>query len=320
VANLIYIFVLRERERAFTYYVRFYVLYSIAEHYLMMINAAHRRIIHLRRMICTGSTSSDDKGGVVLILGAGKGIGQHVAQKFSKNGYHACVVRRGRGPNRLLTDDGKMDEFVSKLKDQGGQASVFFADATKEEDITSLIDKIETNVGPIECAVYNVGAQMGNIPLEKTSMYKYQLALKMGAVGPFLMAKTLSPYMTKRGRGTMIFTSATAAFRGNEMQHAHTAAMGARRMLCQSLNHELAPKGVHICHVNIDDVVDSPETIGIMMPEIYEKVIKARRPAFGVVLPEDVADTYYHIHTQRPSAWTFELDLRSWKSKPWFNG
>ena len=91
-------------------------------------------------------------------------------------------------------------------------------------------------------------------------------------------------------------------------------------MLCQSLNHELAPKGIHICHVNIDDIVDSPETIGIMMPELYEKVIRTRRETFEVVLPEDVADTYYHLHSQRPSAWTFELDLRSWKSKPWFNG
>tara|TARA_A100001015_G_scaffold321252_1_gene451027 strand:+ start:3021 stop:3797 length:777 start_codon:yes stop_codon:yes gene_type:complete len=239
----------------------------------------------------------------------------------SNNNIHAYSNnRRGKGPHRLLKDDGKMDEFVQELRDEGGLADVFFADATKEEDMSSLIETIEKDVGPIECAVYNVGAQMGNIPIEKTSLFKYQLALSMGAVGPFLMAKMLSPHMIKRGRGTMIFTSATAAFRGNEMQHAHTAAMGARRMLCQSLNHELAPKGIHICHVNIDDMVDSPETIGVMMPELYEKVIKSRRETFEVVLPEDVADTYYHLHSQRPSAWTFELDLRSWKSKPWYNG
>ena len=119
-----------------------------------------------------------------------------------------------------------MDEFVQELRDDGGSADVFFADATSEKDMSSLINTIENDIGPTECAVYNVGAQMGNIELEKTSLFKYQLALSMGAVGPFLMAKMCCPHMTKRGRGTMIFTSATAAFRGNEMQHAHTAAMG----------------------------------------------------------------------------------------------
>ena len=50
--------------------------------------------------------------------------------------------------------------------------------------MSSLINTIENDIGPIECAVYNVGAQMGNIELEK-SLFKYQLALSMGAVGPF---------------------------------------------------------------------------------------------------------------------------------------
>jgi len=83
-------------------------------------------------------------------------------------------------------------------------------------------------------AIYNIGAQVGNRSLEKTSYRIFTMALSMGAVGAFALAKELSPYMIERGKGTIIYTSATSAYRGNAGQHAHTAAMGARRNLTQS--------------------------------------------------------------------------------------
>ena len=55
--------------------------------------------------------------------------------------------------------------------------------------------------------------------------------------------------------GTILVTSATAAMRGNAGQHSHSAAMGGRRMLCQSLNAEFASKGIHVAHV----IIDGPE-------------------------------------------------------------
>ena len=138
--------------------------------------------------------------------------------------------------------------------------------------MAKLIEHIESDVGPIHVAVYNIGAQVGNRSLEKTSYRIFNMALGMGAVGAFALAKECSPRMVQRGHGTLIYTSATAAYRGNKGQHAHTAAMGARRNLTQSLNAELGPKGIHVCHVNLDGPVDAPETIGKLMPEMYAKV------------------------------------------------
>ena len=141
----------------------------------------------------------------------------------------------------------------------------------------------------------------------------------MGSLGAFALAKELAPYMIKRGRGTLLFTGATAGYRGNPFQHAHTAAMGARRNLCQSLNAELGPQGIHVCHFNVDGVVDAPETLGQLAPEFYKHMQDEMVPNDEVLLPASIADTYWHVHTQPKNCWTFDLDIRPWKTKPWWN-
>ena len=128
---------------------------------------------------------------------------------------------------------------------------------TVPEETAELVETIEKDVGPIDVAVYNIGAQVGSRTLEKTSYRIFNLALSMGAIGAFALAKELSPYMVARGKGTLIYTSSTAAYRGNAGQHAHTAAMGARRNLTQSISAELAPRGIHVCHVNVPITVQS---------------------------------------------------------------
>jgi NAD(P)-dependent dehydrogenase (short-subunit alcohol dehydrogenase family) len=180
---------------------------------------------------------------VCLVIGAGAGIGQGVARKFAKEGYHACVVRRGPGRSSLSdeTTKDKFAAFVQSINDEGGSAQAFFASGTDPEQVADLIKTIETDVGPIHVAIYNIGAQVGNRSLEKTSYRIFNLALSMGAVGAFALTKEVSPYMVNRGHGTIIFTSATAAYRGNAGQHAHTAAMGARRNLVQVDPHISCP-------------------------------------------------------------------------------
>lgn len=68
---------------------------------------------------------------VALIIGAGAGIGQGVGAKFAAEGYHTVLVRRGAGPNRLLTDaddsKGSLEAFAQSLRDAGGLATTMFA-------------------------------------------------------------------------------------------------------------------------------------------------------------------------------------------------
>jgi NAD(P)-dependent dehydrogenase (short-subunit alcohol dehydrogenase family) len=109
--------------------------------------------------------------------------------------------------------------------------------------------------------------------------------------------------------------------RGNAGQHSHAAAMGGRRLLCQSLNAEYARQGIHVVHVLIDGAVDAPDTLGKMLgAEVFEELrAKHGGDKDGLLLPEKIADTYFHLAQQHRSAWTHELDLRAHTDLAWWN-
>ena len=144
----------------------------------------------------------------------------------------------------------------------------------------------------------------------------------MATFALFRLAKAALPRMAERGTGVLLVTSATAAMRGNPGQHSHAAAMGGRRLLCQSLHAEYASRGIHVAHIVVDGMVDAPDTLGRMLgPEAFRKLREERGGERAVLLlPEKIADTYCHIAKQHPSAWTFELDLRPFADQPWWNG
>ena len=143
----------------------------------------------------------------------------------------------------------------------------------------------------------------------------------MGTLGIFRLCKTLFPFMVKRGGGTLIATSSTASVRGNRGQHSHAAAMGARRMLCQTLNDEFSIKGIHVVHAIIDGAVDAPDTLGKMLgTEAYEKLRKeVGLEKDGLILPEKIAESYLYLTKQHRSAWTHEIDFRAFSDQPWWN-
>ncbi len=127
--------------------------------------------------------------------------------------------------------------------------------------------------------------------------------------------------MEERGGGTILVTSSTAAVRGNKGQHSHAAAMGGRRMLCQSLSAQFSSKGIHVAHIVIDGSVDAPDTLGKMLGEEKFKELRKTKGMEhdGLMLPIKIAETYYHLHQQHRSVWTHELDLRSFSDLAWWN-
>ena len=143
---------------------------------------------------------------------------------------------------------------------------------------------------------------------------------RLATLGLFRLAQSVCPRMVERGGGTLIVTSATAAVRGNAGQHSHAAAMGGRRLLCQTLNAEFSPQNIHVAHVVVDGSVDAPDTLGKMLgPERFQALRDTKGAEDGLMLPERIADTYWHIASQHRSVWTHELDLRSFSDLPWWN-
>ena len=250
---------------------------------------------------------------VCLVLGAGAGIGGTVAKKFAKEGYHSCLCRR--------SDQKGLDQLVSDIKQEGGSATGYLINAIEDNVLEELILKIEQDIGPIEVLVYNLGAQTGMKLLNETSLKEFEWGWRMADLGLFRVAKVLMPIMEDRNAGTFLVTSATAAMRGNKNQHSHAAAMGGRRLLCQTLNAEFAPKGIHIVHIVVDGMVDAPDTLGKMLgEELFQQLRETKGMEHdGLILPTSVADTYYYLSQQHRSAWTHEIDVRAFSDVAWWN-
>lgn len=250
---------------------------------------------------------------VCLVIGAGAGIGGNVGKRFAKGGYHAVLCRR--------TDEEGLDKLVDEIQSVGGSATGFLLNAAEPDSIEDRVAAVEADIGPIDVAVFNLGAQIGDRNLADTSYKAFEMGWRLATFALFRLASALFPLMEQRGAGTLLVTSATAAVRGNAGQHSHAAAMGGRRMLCQSLNAEYAPKGIHVAHILIDGAVDAPDTLGKMLgPERFQALRESRGMEHdGLLLPEKIAETYFHVASQHRSAWTHEIDLRAYSDRPWWN-
>ncbi len=250
---------------------------------------------------------------VCLVIGAGAGIGGNVGKRFAASGYHVALCRRSDG-------DG-LHQMVADIEAEGGSASGYLLNAIEEGSIEQRIAAIEEELGPIAVVIYNLGAQIGDRRLADTSYKAFEMGWQLATFGLFRTASVVCPRMAERGKGVIMVTSATAAVRGNAGQHSHAAAMGGRRMLCQTLNAEFAAKGIHVAHILIDGMVDAPDTLGKMLgAELFQQVRDQRGGEHdGLMLPQQMAETYFHVAHQHRSAWTHELDLRAYSDLAWWN-
>jgi len=233
---------------------------------------------------------------VALIVGAGDATGGAIARRFAREGYVACVTRR---------DGDKLKPLVESIRADGGQAHGFASDARKEEQVAELVDRIEREVGPIEVYVFNIGANVPCGILDETAR-KYFKIWEMACFAGFLTSQAVARRMVERGRGTILFTGATASLRGSANFGAFAGAKHALRALAQSLARELGPKNIHVAHVVVDGAIDTA-FIRDNFPAMYE-----RKDKDGILNPAHIADNYWMLHGQPRDAWTFELDLRPW--------
>lgn len=236
---------------------------------------------------------------VALIIGAGDATGGAIARRFAAGGYTACMTRR---------EADKLVPLVDSIVAAGGKAHGFGSDARKEEEVVALVEQIERDIGAIDVLVFNIGANVPCSILEETAR-KYFKIWEMACFGGFLNGREVARRMVVRGRGTILFTGATAGLRGSANFAAFAGAKHALRALAQSMARELGPRGIHVGHVVVDGAIDT-EFIRSTFPERY-----ALKEQDGILNPEHIAENYWNLHTQPRDAWTFELDLRPYMEK-----
>ena len=233
---------------------------------------------------------------VALVIGAGDATGGAIARRFAREGFTACVTRRHAD---------KLAPLVASIESEGGKARAFGSDARKEEQMVALVDTIEREVGPIEVAAFNIGANV-RFPIRETTARVYFKVWEMGCFAGFLMGREVAKVMVPRGRGTILFTGATASVRGSAGFSAFAGAKHALRALAQSMARELGPQGIHVAHVVIDGAIDT-EFIRSNFPQRA-----ALKDQDGILSPDAIAEAYWQLHLQPRSAWTHEMDLRPW--------
>lgn len=236
-----------------------------------------------------------------LVVGAGDATGGAVARRFAREGFATCITRRARHADEL-------EALADTIRQDGGEAHPFGVDARDEDETTALFDRIEKDIAPLEVVVFNVGANVW-FPIEEMTAQTFQKVWEMACFAGFLTGREAARRMTPRGRGTIIFTGATASLRGSSQFAAFASAKAGLRALAQSMARELGAKGIHVAHTVIDGIIDTPwgrETF----PDVFKD-----EGASNVLKPESIANAYWQLHIQPRDAWTHELDLRPWCEK-----
>ena len=248
---------------------------------------------------------------VCLVIGAGDATGGAVAKRFAREGFAVCVTRRSLD---------KLQPLLSQIQQAGGVAHGFASDARKEDEVISLIEHIESSIGPIEVLVFNIGANSPNSILTETAR-RYTKMWEMACLAGFLNGREVAKRMVARAngadqqvkgirqKGTIIFTGATASLRGSANFAGFAGGKMALRGLAQSMARELGPMGIHVAHTIIDGAIDT-EFIRTLFPDRY-----ALKDQDGILNPDHIADAYWMLHQQPRDAWTHELDLRPYMEK-----
>ena len=234
-----------------------------------------------------------------LIVGAGDGVGSAIARAFAREGLAVCITRRPRSLESL-------EAVAASIRTEGGEAHAFGVDARNEAEMIALVDRIEAEIGPLQVVVFNIGAYV-RFPVVETTAQVYSKVWEMAALAGFFTGREAARVMTPRGKGTILFTGATASTRGGAGFSAFAGAKAALRQLAQSLARELGPKGIHVAHVVVDGMIDGTFARSIATD------IQTLLDEDAILKPDEIARNYVWLHNQQRSAWTFELDLRPWK-------
>ena len=234
------------------------------------------------------------KPSVCCVIGAGDATGSALARSFAKEGYTVCAARR---------NEAALKPLIDQITQEGWRAIAFGLDARREDPVTRFFDRVEQEVGPTEVVVFNVGGNV-RFPILETTAQKYFKVWEMCAMAGFLVGREATRVMLTRGRGTLLFTGATASVRGAEGFAAFAGGKAALRALAQSMARELGPKGIHVAHVIIDGLIDTA-----FARENFAQRVAEVGPD-GILNPDHIAEAYWWLHQQPRDAWTFELDLR----------
>jgi NAD(P)-dependent dehydrogenase (short-subunit alcohol dehydrogenase family) len=233
----------------------------------------------------------------VVGVGPSRGTGAAAARRFAREGLHVFLA--GRTAERL-------EALAKEIEAAGGRATALVADATRPEDVARLLDRAQGAGASLDLVLYNAGNNRLRPLLEMSDAF-FEDTWRLVCFGGFLVGRETARRMLPQGSGTILFTGATASLRARPPFTAFASAKAALRALAHGMAREFGPRGLHVAHVVIDGGIDGDQ-LNSAFPQFKEQ-----RGSDGMLQPDAIADAFWSLHAQHPSAWTLELDLRPYK-------
>jgi NAD(P)-dependent dehydrogenase (short-subunit alcohol dehydrogenase family) len=222
---------------------------------------------------------------VATVIGVGPGLGAALARRFAADYAVALVARNAE----------KLIELAREISAADGTSLVVPADVSKEQ---------ERELGETDILIYNAAMRPFGTLME-TKPSTFENTWRVSTFGAFLAAQQVVPAMLQKGRGVILFTGATAGVKPFPTSAAFGPAKFAMRGLAHVMARDLGPKGIHVAWINVDGAID--------MPAIHERFPQLRPE--DLLKPSAIAETYWHLAHQDPSAWTLDIDVRPFKEK-----
>jgi len=237
---------------------------------------------------------------IVVGVGAERGLGAALSKRFAREGYHVIVAGR---------TTAKIETAAADIARNGGSAEAIAVDATSEEHVVKLFDRGITpghGKDPADLVVANTGNNL-RVDFRELTVRQFEDFWRACCLSCFLVGREAARRLVPLGRGTLIFTGASASIRGKPGFAHFAAAKAGVRMIAQSMAREYGPLGIHVAHVVVDGGIDG-EQLRSNAPDLLQQ-----RGQDGVLNIDAISEAYWFIHRQPRAAWTHELDLRPFK-------
>ena len=225
-----------------------------------------------------------------LIVGAGQGLSASLARLFASEGMQVAIAARNT------------DKLADLCSETG--ANSFACDAVNPTQVNALFDAVTGEMGEPDIVVYNASNRARG-PVQDLDVEAVRSAIEISCYGGFLVAQAAAKQMIPRGSGTILLTGASASVKGYPNSSSFAMGKFGLRGLAQSLARELQPQNIHVVHFVIDG--------GILQGPGDSRA--AERGEDAMLLPDEIARDYLHVHRQHRSSWTWEIELRPWVEK-----
>ena len=231
------------------------------------------------------------KTAIILGVGAENGLGAQLAIRFAKKGMHVYLAGRSKEKLKIVSD---------KIILQKGQSEAIVCDATDESQVIQLFD---SSGGDIDLAIYNVGNNTPGRICDMEANY-FENSWRVSCFGGFLFSREAVKRMLPKKQGTILFTGASASWRGRKNYGAFNSAKGGLRNLAQAMAKEYAAEGIHVGHIVVDGVIDG-DRVRQRRPELFESLNHDQMLDIDLIV-----DGFEYLYNQSARAWSFELDIR----------